>query len=504
MNKRCVEEDYLKKKLDSAIKGIHIYKTIWRKYHTIRNAAKTFVLIFPEKDRELERYTAEKIQEYLRKRRYRSYITISISEVLPELMNMKNCAGNEVISSHEMGLLMESLNFYVFALNIIVVSLDFPKGRKASNIFSFKSITKEDIVKYGIFSYEKENFSVAPYMYIKSHILRSYVFAAKSLFLYLPPQNMVHLYYEMVLQKGKEVYKTLLQQYVDCFVFPAPYSGTGDVYLAATMLQKYIEKNEIDKIVIPVVGKSNLKIFSLFGFSAVSLTKPEMDNLVKFLSFVGIDFAESNILHHDPLNLSIGILDKMRNYKELDFFSMFQCGVFESEDRNIVSMPQCDKNSEQIDKIFSNNHLIKGRTVVLAPYNYTLPKMKKAFWNKTAKMLTQKGYTVCTNCSGKKEKPIKGTVPVFVPYCQMVPFLEQAGGIVAVRSGLCEVISSAKCKKVIFYLKGFNWNGKDNFDYFSLNKMGLCDDAVEYQYGNNTTQLNLLNSVADLFEDIVL
>ena len=337
-------------------------------------------------------------------------------------------------------------------------------------------------------------------MYVKSRILRFMEVTAKLFFMYLPPKALAGFLHKAFLERGREIYESFLKDYSDCVMFPAPYSGTGDVYLAAMMLRKYAESKGIEKYFIPVVGKSNARICSLFGFDAVPLSRYDMDSLIRFLSFSDISQCEAEIMHHDPINLETGIMDKMRNVNGLDFFSMYMCGVFNTNNRDIVSLPEFDDNHAAIDKLFADNNLKKGKTVVLAPYNYTLPKMSKLFWERLADSLLKKGYTVCTNCCGKKEKPVKGTVPVFFPYSSIVPFLEQAGAVVAIRSGLCEVISSASCKKVILYLEGFKWNGRDNIDYFSLNGMGLCSDAEELTYKDRKTQLSLVDKISGLFD----
>ena len=50
--------------------------------------------------------------------------------------------------------------------------------------------------------------------------------------------------------------------------------------------------------------------------------------------------------------------------------------------------------------------------------------------------------------------------------------------MIGLRSGLCDVIASAKAKKIILYPDRFY--GPDSFlNFFSLNRMELCDDAEE-------------------------
>jgi hypothetical protein len=55
---------------------------------------------------------------------------------------------------------------------------------------------------------------------------------------------------------------------------------------------------------------------------------------------------------------------------------------------------------------------------------------------------------------------------------------------IGVRSGLCDIISSAKCTKIILYEKEGLFYKSSQYDYFSLAKMGLCDDAIEIEYSD--------------------
>ena len=500
MNIACIEDAFIQKKMNTAADGMRLYKKIWRKYHPFSNRGGTLVLIFPEADSRFPLDIAKKIDDYMKKFHYQNFLLIGLNTFSSKLSDSKYCIGTEIVTEQEMQTLLDSFCFCVYAINTVIISLDKPDGRHGSNILSFPGINKEDVISDCVLSLASPEDNInAGWIYCKLKLLQITVSSVKYFFLYWNPPAFVHAYYELVLKRGKQVYENLLSQYRDFKLCPAPYEGTGDVYVADMILKKYAERNNIEKYFVPVVGGANKKICALFRIESIALKKREMANLIKFLSFVGFSQSEVLVLHHAPTQLSesIIILDKMRNYKELDFFSMYLSGVFASNDRTMTAQPEFDRNPEAIDKLFTDNHLKKGKTVLIAPYNHTLPKIKTEFWVRLAEQLKAKGYTVCTNCGKQKEKPIKGTVPVFIPYSQIVPFLEEAGSIVAIRSGLCEIISSAKCRKVILYLKGFQWNEKDNIDYFSLNRMGLCSDAEEYTYQKQI--LPLADTIARTF-----
>ena len=61
-------------------------------------------------------------------------------------------------------------------------------------------------------------------------------------------------------------------------------------------------------------------------------------------------------------------------------------------------------------------------------------------------------------------------------------FVEKAGIFIGVRSGFCDVISASKAKKIILYDAENRFYNSSAFEYFSLNHMGLCRDAIEIEY----------------------
>ena len=94
-------------------------------------------------------------------------------------------------------------------------------------------------------------------------------------------------------------------------------------------------------------------------------------------------------------------------------------------------------------------------------------------------------------------QPVKGTVGVCVPYSELVPFLDKAGMFIGVRSGLCDIIATSTCKKVVIhtYRNGF-WPDGRSISYTGLQNIELCNDVVEMEY-KETEKDSLLQSVID-------
>ena len=109
-----------------------------------------------------------------------------------------------------------------------------------------------------------------------------------------------------------------------------------------------------------------------------------------------------------------------------------------------------------LDRLGAEMKLKKGKTIVLAPYAKSCRPLPPNIWRQLATILRRRGYTVCNNSAGGGEPAIAETVPFCVPYRYAVPFLEWAGACISLRSGFCDVISTAQCLKIALYPKE-NW-----------------------------------------------
>ena len=290
--------------------------------------------------------------------------------------------------------------------------------------------------------------------------------------------------YKGVILSGVYIWERLTGGFLsDTKIFLCPYAGTGDVYLAALYINAFAKKNKIDDFVVAVIGTSNYKIISLFDFEKKEkLTQEEADNLVRLSMFLGEYNDKIILMHHDAPQEYSGILENMRNINGLDFRDLYLYNVFGYEVENTVEKPVFDYNDEKIGKIFKENKLVEGKTVVISPYVTTLPSLPNWVWKEVARELNEEGYTVCTNCGRDDEDAIEGTIPLYFDYKIAVPLLEKCGFFVGIRSGFCDVISSAKCRKIIIYQPYLFWGDGTNYDYFCMNKIGLCNDAIEFDY----------------------
>lgn len=287
--------------------------------------------------------------------------------------------------------------------------------------------------------------------------------------------------------RGFKVYQNILAEFgQDAQIYIEHYPGTGDVYLTCALLEKYRKKNDIHgNYALTVIGKGATKIARLFSINNIkTLTQTESDDLINFIRFMAPEqFPNIKILHYSPTAMHTAVLDMLASYHGLDFMTMYLTTVFP----NISREDACDfppsQNIEEIQEIFDAKGLIPGKTVVLFPFANTIENLSWHAWERMARNLREKGFTVCTNV--EPEKPaVLGTCDVFVPYSQLQAFVDMAGYVVGLRSGIFDIIARTSCQKFILYPTPnyYKFGVGTFYDYFSLKNMGISDDAHEYQF----------------------
>jgi hypothetical protein len=141
---------------------------------------------------------------------------------------------------------------------------------------------------------------------------------------------------------------------------------------------------------------------------------------------------------------------------------------------------------------FKNYNLPPGKTAILCPQANSLETLPLEFWEKLAQNLKKNNWTVCTNVIGK-EVPVKDTVPINFSIAEAIPFAELAGRVIALRSGLCDILSSAEIRLEILY-PDQPWCGGTIFSGASLKLMKISKNAREYILDKN----NLDKTINDL------
>lgn len=285
--------------------------------------------------------------------------------------------------------------------------------------------------------------------------------------------------------KGKKIYRTIRNKYPGKKIFFCPYTGTGDIYLIGTFLPQYIRENNIKDYVVVVVSKACEMVADIFSFDNVmQIDGPEATKSLIRYYMVSPEKCDIMVLNDCWRDIYTNPIQWIRGLHGMDFAEMFRRFVFYLDENAKLEHPTFKNVDSELDKIFSELDLHAGRTVILAPYATTLADMPTSFWENIAKWLLDRGFDVCTNCGSPDEREVNGTKRLFFPLNIAPQLIERAGYFIGIRSGFCDVISGAKAKKIILYDKANFFFNCSAYDYFSLRKMGLSNDAIEIEYDN--------------------
>lgn len=289
--------------------------------------------------------------------------------------------------------------------------------------------------------------------------------------------------------KGRKHYEKLVKKYDTNNVYLCPYTGTGDIYLIGTFWQEYCEKNNVDKYIFIVVSGACKKVAELCEINNIEVLKnKKVNSYLISAHMLWPKEVNLKLLNDCWAHIHTNQIEWFRGYKSLEFTPMFRRYVFNLPESSKPSHPPKKDAEKDILEIMSSKGIRAGKTVVLSPYSNTLAEIADGFWESLAEELKKRNYSVCTNSSGDTEPAIKGTIPVFFPLTIAPQFIEIAGGFIGIRSGFCDVISSANAKKIILYDKMNRFYMGSAFEYFNLKDMELCDDALEVEFENSNIE----------------
>ena len=242
-------------------------------------------------------------------------------------------------------------------------------------------------------------------------------------------------------EQGKVLLKQLKEKHPGAFIFLCPFSALGDIYLTMSYAPYFLQKRKISRFAVAVIGTACAQVVRLFGdFPVEIFLQKDMDKTIQAALYTGD--SDLFIPHQDRpyvVNLS-----KALYIKKIPLETIYCCGVF--------GLPPSTKPySPSFLQPYSKSEEIKsGSSVIFAPYAKSVTALKTEIWVQIVKKYQEKGYTCYTNVVGN-EVPLPGTFPISPAIAEMQSAVERAGTFIGIRSGLCDVIREASCRKIALY-----------------------------------------------------
>lgn len=224
----------------------------------------------------------------------------------------------------------------------------------------------------------------------------------------------------------------------------------GDVYCECSFMQAFKETWGPGRIAVLVHPKYEIvpKLFSAID-EVIPFDTPE-----SFPMYIGnmMQFHRGIVLE---ANLKGPTFD-WKNEPTLDkeVYKFFNAAIETKCLRGVpinsqIAIPIISESARiKATALFKKLNLIPHKTVLLFPYTHDEKFRQRKFWELLVQKLKDKGYRVLVQ---SKEQVLDGTENVYVPLDLIIPFVEKAGWVIAVISGMVDFVSSAKCNKTILY-----------------------------------------------------
>lgn len=243
------------------------------------------------------------------------------------------------------------------------------------------------------------------------------------------------------LDRGIIQLNRIKEKYPGHFLILCPFSALGDVFLAMSYLPYFLAARRIEHCVICVPGNACRQVAELFGSYPVNVyEQKELDELIQ--ACIYMEDGSSFIAHQDrPYVVN---LHKALYIKCIPLETIYKCGVF--------GLPQETEPCRPCRWVEypALNEIEPGRAVIFSPYAKSVTTFDETFWKPIVADLQERGYQCFTNVAGE-EKPLKGTAGISPRIAQMQSVVERAGTFIGIRSGLCDVIRYARCRKIALY-----------------------------------------------------
>lgn len=277
------------------------------------------------------------------------------------------------------------------------------------------------------------------------------------------------------IERGRNIHKRLAEKYGEKAVFLVnPVASIGDIYLMSFYVKAYVKKNHES---IFVFGSRVLEeLANQLNFRhIVFMDLNNVHALIDYAKVFGFEKVNIKLLHTGYIHFRLW--SRMLTYTGITWMEHYR-ELFELPDYSKIDVTELVPSS-RCGKIFTEYGLIPGKTVILSPYANTIRQVTVEFWELLATQLLSMGYSVCTNIGSSREKPIFGTIPVFIEINNISEFVEIAGFFIGIRSGLCDLLCCCKCLKIILYSDEI-FDLISVYDFYSLKKMGFGKNVLEY------------------------
>lgn len=275
---------------------------------------------------------------------------------------------------------------------------------------------------------------------------------------YRNPNNNWKLFREKIVEarNGMLLYHKILKQFgKDAHILIAR-GATGDVFLNGLYLEEYIKAKKFEKYVVAGDAKGLVRIAGLFGIhNTVPLNFAEAECLQQCYKFFRCKNVTDLFMWQGSLYFN---RCQTRMHESFNFLDTYTYYIYNGiVNRQKWKKPLFLPLTKELEKKFQDNGMKKGKTVIIAPFAYSVRNLPVWFWDKLAGRLKKMGYEIFANMNIDIEiNPFEQMKSFFFSFEEAEAVLKYCGYFLALRSGLCDIVSMIPCRQVILYPQEMN------------------------------------------------
>lgn len=243
------------------------------------------------------------------------------------------------------------------------------------------------------------------------------------------------------LEQGKLIVEELKRKHPGYFRVFCPFSALGDVYMCMSYLPHFLQMRNKKAYIMCVAGAACAKVVALFDNCPVEiLQQKELDAAIQAELYAQDENAF--IAHQDRpyvVNLSKALYSQ-----KIPLEKIYRCGVFGLPQDTAPVVPKYWKDYGDL------GFIEKNCAVILSPYAKSVTALSMKIWEDIISDYQKQKFQIFTNVAGN-EKPLPGTAAISPAISEIKSVVERAGTFIGIRSGICDVLRTADCKKIALY-----------------------------------------------------
>lgn len=259
-----------------------------------------------------------------------------------------------------------------------------------------------------------------------------------------------------------------------------PY-GIGDIYFVCALASEISRINQ-DLEIVAIVKQQHQDIPALFSDSITRTVTFQSRQIVNSATFARQLTPGKLFFAHPSVNFWNGKIDLV-GYKQFNLLDSYRF-TFKLDEATALSSPIISQEiRKSAQQRMSNYGLPQAKTAILAPDSSSTPNLTNIridaniFWDIIADKLAAQGYTV-TLLTNREASFLPHLPRIEFPLREAIPIAEMCGWVIAARSGLCDLLATAKTKLTILYPE-HKWHSGTVYTTTSLQLMGLNQSVKE-------------------------